>query len=130
MRESIAERGSFQCDIRWVSPRVLLVTYAGDVPAEEEHVRRTERMLGIGPLPVALCFEVSEMRSFHRAQVSMHARMLTRLAPRVPAIALVGARPAARFAAVTVSLMAATALQTFDGRREAVAWLESFVGAR
>jgi hypothetical protein len=119
---------SYRCDIAWARPLVLVVRYAGRVPADDAHVWRTEEMLLRGAPIAALCFDVGDMVSFHHRQVSLHAKMLGRVGSRVAAIALVGARPAARFGAVTVSLMAKLPLQCFDARGPAIAWLESQVG--
>jgi hypothetical protein len=131
MMRPVMEVESHRCAIRWARPRVLLVEYAGHVPADDRHVRETEEMLRSGAPPVALCFELTHMRSFHRTQVAMHGQALARLAPRVAGIALVGAPPAARFGAVTVSLMSKIPLRSFDAQGEALTWLEWLVrGAR
>lgn len=118
---------SFRWDVRWLRARVLLVEYVGHMPEDEAHVRSTEEIVTSAPAPIALCYDLARFSSFHRSQVMTHARALTRLAPRIAGIALVGARPSSRFAAVTVSLVSRIPLTIFDERAEAVAWLESLV---
>jgi hypothetical protein len=117
--------GGFRCEIGWASRRVLVIAYTGRVPAGDRHLRRTEELALSSLAPVGLCYDLRELGGFHRSQVELHARTLARLAGRVVGIALVGARPAARFGAVTVSLVAGLPLATFDGPAEAIAWLES-----
>jgi hypothetical protein len=127
MRES---HDVFQCDIWWERPHVLLVEYSGRITAEDFHLRKIERTLSRADSPSGLCFDVTPMISFDHTQVPLHGRMLTRLGAHVAGIALVGAQPAARFGAVTVSLMSKIPFQTFDRRREAVTWLESEIEKR
>jgi hypothetical protein len=115
----------FQCAIRWASGRALTIVYVGYVWSGGRHVQQTEEMVLSSGTRVGLCYDLRELRGFHHSQVGLHAQALTRLADRVAGIALVGARPAARFAAVTASLVARLPLATFDEPEEAVAWLES-----
>ncbi len=107
--------------------RVLLVEYEGHVPSNDSHVRETETMLASVASPVGLCFDLSAMRSFHPSHVLLHGHAFKRLRHRLGGMAIVGAPPAARFGAVTVSLVSKIPLQSFDEREDAVAWLESLV---
>ncbi|MCZ7680903.1 MAG: hypothetical protein M5U28_19830 [Sandaracinaceae bacterium] len=118
----------FRWELAWKSERVLAIAYAGHVPAGDGHVREVEAMVRAAPPPVGVCYDVTLLAGFHRAQVVLHGQSLARLAPRVAGIALVGAGPAARFGAVTVSLLSKLPLATFDTPPEAIAWLESVCG--
>jgi hypothetical protein len=118
-----APREIFFCDVGWVSRHTLNVAYVGSVPATDTHARRIEQMVLSSDEPVGLCYDLRELTGFHRAQVDLHARTLARIASRVRGIALVGARPAARFGAVTVSLVARVPLANFDDIADAIAWL-------
>ena len=53
------------------------------------------------------------------------SELFRRLGANVGGIAVVGARLAARFGAITVSLISKTPLETFDTRADALAWLDS-----
>lgn len=116
---------SFRCEIGWVSRRVLRIAYAGRVDGGDRHLRRTEREVLSVEARIGLCYDVRELRGFHRSQVGLHAESLARLAPRVAGIALVGAGPAARFGAVTASLLSKIPLATFDHLHQAVSWLDA-----
>lgn len=119
---------TFGSELRWVRPRVLLVEYSGRMPSDEKHTRELEATIGKQQLPVALCYDVTHLASFDRAQVALHAEVYNRVASRVVGVALVGARPAARFGAITVGLMSKIVVQSFDERSAAIEWLEGLVG--
>lgn len=121
------ETASFRCELGWLGERVLLVDYIGRLSAGDAPLRRTEDFVRSSVTPIGLGYDLSRFTGFHRAQVMAHAQTLARLAPHIAGVAVIGARPAARFAAVTVSLVSKLPLATFDDRRDAVDWLRSLV---
>src|SRR5688500_17749964 len=98
-------REAFSCEVGWVGHRTLSIAYVGSIPAGDAHARRIEQMVLSSDERVGLYYDLRELRGFHRTQVELHARTLARIAGRVTGIALAGARPTARFGAVTVSLV-------------------------
>jgi hypothetical protein len=119
----------FRAELAWLAPQVLLVEYAGILAGDAPVARELEARLESAPGRIGLCYDLTHFVSFDRAQVAAHAQAYTRLHGRVAGAALVGAGPQARFAAVTVGLVARIPVQSFDGRAEAVAWLEKQLGA-
>jgi len=119
-----APQAEFYYTIRPITSRLIEIEYAGYMPDDDEHVRRTEEAVREALEPVGLYYYVAEFTGYHRSQVPRHGELFKHLGTRVRGIAVVGARPVVRFGAITVSLISKTPLKTFDSREEALDWLD------
>ena len=53
--------------IRWASPRVLLIEYAGVMSADARYVRQTEERVRSASGRVGRCYELKDFKSFDHA---------------------------------------------------------------
>jgi len=114
----------FAYKIHKVSDERYDFEYAGYLGEHDvEIVTRQEQLLAKITGRVGLCYDVSQMTGFHRSQVSRHGNLFLGHRAKIDGLALFGARPAIRFGAITVSLLARLPLKVFDTRDEAGAWL-------
>ena len=107
------DRHPFAWSIKESAGNVVEIDYAGYMADEDAHVKKLSDILGTSGEPLGLCYTVDRFDGFERAQVSAHASLFVKHRHKIRAIAVVGARPAVHFAAISVGLMSKTPLKSF-----------------
>jgi hypothetical protein len=117
------DRIPFAWSIKESGGKVVEIDYAGYMASETAHIEKLMDILDTSGEPVGLCYTVDRFDGFERAQVSAHASLFMKHRDKIRAIAVVGARPAVHFAAISVGLMSKTPLKSFPDKSAAIAWL-------
>jgi hypothetical protein len=117
----------FQYSIRHLASDILAIEYVGYMDeADGAVLKETAGLVDGSAVPVGIMYTVPQFTGFHRANIMGHVELfMPRLDKSIRGVAVLGAKTAIHFAAISVSLMSRMPLRSFYTEDEALSWLRS-----